>query len=144
MQKINFHILTFLANKLIKTYLKSAVIASALLVVIWFVVLNKIEITMQNMSQKSDEYKYNVFRGRVIQTWKYFHSTERNWKKKNLLVTQPMGAQSETTEPFVTYYQRKTCNFHFSFISCISKVFAMSHLWNQEKQTIQDWDMFSK
>ena len=49
MQKINFHILTFLANKLIKTYLKSAVIASVLLF-IWFVVLNKIEITMQNMS----------------------------------------------------------------------------------------------
>ena len=30
-KKINFHILTFLANKLIKTYLKSAVIASVLL-----------------------------------------------------------------------------------------------------------------
>ena len=33
MQKINFHILTFLANKLIKTYLESAVTVSALLVV---------------------------------------------------------------------------------------------------------------
>ena len=49
-KKTNFHILTFLANKLIKTYLKSVVIASALLVVIWFVVLNKIETTMQNTS----------------------------------------------------------------------------------------------
>ena len=100
---MNFRILTFLANKLIKTYLKSAAIASALLVVIWFVVLNKIEITMQNMSQKSDEYKYNVFRSGVIQTWKYFDSTKRNWKK-NLLVTQPMGAQSETTENITFCY----------------------------------------
>ena len=33
-KKMNFRILTFLANKLIKTYLKSAAIASALLVVI--------------------------------------------------------------------------------------------------------------
>ena len=102
-KKMNFHILTFLANKLIKTYLKSAVIASALLVVIWFVVLNKIEITMQNMSQK------------VMSTNTMF--SEVGWfrpgntfiplkeiEKKNLLVTQPMGAQSETTENITFCY----------------------------------------
>ena len=101
-KKINFHILTFLANKLLKTYSKSAVIASALLAVIWFVVLNKWDHHAKYELKKWwVEIQCFQKRGDSDLEILLFHQKKL---KNNLLVTQSMGSQSETTENITFCY----------------------------------------